>query len=107
MIRADIRWASLLLGFISLVFAAESDWYLLHVSWLGWQFGCAATLVAGSIICRRTLLHIGLGLSAFTWLSITLALASELEPADALLFPVYGFFSLLLLIDDTRRRPCA
>lgn len=116
--RSDIRWASLLLAYMSFVYAwtgaAENpsfvkevlDWYEVDATWYLLQALCAGMLIIGSVIRRRSFLHIGLFTSGLVWLSLYVLVNGDLEGAPGdFSFPVYGILSFVLLIEDVRRRP--
>lgn len=87
-------------------FRATLDWFEIGDDWLAVQALSAGTLGVGALIPRRSLLHIGLALSGFTWAAMTVALAAELDLSPgSLLFPFFAVMSMVLLVDDVRRRP--
>jgi hypothetical protein len=117
--RTEIRWASFMLSYCSLVyvmtgalldssasqFSGLLEWYEVDDTWLVVQAVSSALLAVGAIMPRRSSLHIGLVLSGLAWAAITLTLIGDLELSPvALLFPFFGFMSFALLIDDVYGR---
>jgi hypothetical protein len=116
--RTEIRWASLLLAYMSIVYVITAatanpsyyksilDWYEIGGGWIVLQACCAVLLATGAIIKRRNCLHIGFVLSGFVWLAMYLVLHEDLEGIPgAYMFPAFGVFSFILYVEDTRRRP--
>lgn len=121
LIRTEIRWASLLLAYCSFVYVLTAfnenpsyfrsliDWYEIGDTWLWLQLCISILLGIAAIVPWRSLLHIGLSLSAFAWLALWTTLRPDLESSPgAYLFPAYGLTAFALLIDDVlwRKRRC-